>query len=96
MTCTHTPGPWHTAHHADDTVEGLHVVHDVTGLPVARMGGFTTRRNCEANARLIAAAPDLLAALTELEQLVTAHIPDECDNWCRAARAALAAAGVQL
>lgn len=39
--------------------------------------------------RAAVAAPDLLEALRDLEQLVTAHIGEEADNWCRVARAAI-------
>ena len=56
---THTPGPWHIA----EDMRGIgnqHVsgVCDMVGNPVANCG-----TNAEANACLIAAAPDLLAAL---------------------------------
>jgi hypothetical protein len=57
---THTPGPWYVVRrtvtvsvHSQD---GLYIVENVRKLP-----------NQEANIRLIAAAPDLLEALMELE-----------------------------
>lgn len=55
----HTPGPWKT-HLTDDTL-----VVDGNGLVIAHMGGLYLGDDSpmEANARLIAAAPDLLAAL---------------------------------
>lgn len=56
----HTPGPWHAT---------LHQVGDENNVRVADCysleKGHDTAR---ANARLIAAAPDLLAALVEIEQ----------------------------
>jgi hypothetical protein len=50
----HTPGPWFSA----DTHECPDVMAD-GGFLIAKTRGI----NCEANARLIAAAPDMLAAL---------------------------------
>ena len=38
---------------------------------------------------LHAAAPALLEACKEMEQLISAHIPDEAHNWCKLARAAI-------
>lgn len=57
---THTKGPWRT-HLTDDTL-----VIDADGLPVATMDGNYidgSHAAMEANARLIAAAPDLLEAM---------------------------------
>ncbi len=54
---THTPGPW--------TVDGDDIY--ASGLIVAQ-ASFRLEQ-CAANARLIAAAPDLLAALEGLEAL---------------------------
>ena len=51
---THTPSPWHT----DRKDEGK-VIIDLPGDGAILILGYNT----EANARLIAAAPDLLAAL---------------------------------
>lgn len=60
----HTPGPWRTSL-TDDTV-----VVDAAGREVAAIDGDyndpDTWPLMEANARLIAAAPDLLAALAEM------------------------------
>ncbi len=55
----HTPGPWKTTH---SEVNGYRV-SDSTGWGVAVVLKDT---NDEANARLIAAAPDMLEALREL------------------------------
>lgn len=57
MTSKHTPGPWQTS-----------VEQDVTGYPCFFIHGFSGPEKYdkpvhEANARLIAAAPDLLEAL---------------------------------
>lgn len=59
----HTSGPWRT-HLTDDTL-----VIDAVGVPVATMDGNYidgSHSNIEANARLIAAAPDLLEALEKI------------------------------
>ena len=57
MTTQHTPGPWTTSSLPNGTewtvsIDGGDMLADLTGCP-----------NEQANARLIAAAPDLLAAL---------------------------------
>lgn len=54
---THTPGPW--------TVTEIGTIEDDSHNPVQIAG--ISPRNRDANARLIAAAPDLLKALEELE-----------------------------
>ena len=75
----HTPGPWKAS--------GVGTVsHATRGFWIARLWvGFRTKER-EANARLIAAAPDMLAAL---EDLTVAAPNDPC--WQRA-RAAIAKA----
>jgi hypothetical protein len=66
----HTPGPWATDRDPDRRF--LVYCNDATGSLVARTGGNgfeyvnTSDAEQEANARLIAAAPDLLAALKAL------------------------------
>jgi hypothetical protein len=62
----HTPGPWSVDARASTAVRGGPDDH-----VVASCGGWaTTRRDVlaeqQANARLVAAAPDLLAALREI------------------------------
>ncbi|MDP3627121.1 MAG: hypothetical protein Q8S12_11015 [Hydrogenophaga sp.] len=96
MTAQHTPGPWHWE---SDEVKG-----DPTGrvrYQVVALGKTVTRvyyssyeggqTNAEADARLIAAAPDLLAALVNLlNDTQHAEHPDCEDGPCpvREARAA--------
>jgi hypothetical protein len=59
MTAAHTPGPWKCG-------PDLTVVHEHSGV-IARLASTRGKFEWEAaNARLIAAAPDLLAALTDL------------------------------
>ena len=96
MNTKHTPGPWHAA--LGDTEErtslwahGGHYLGKVTG----NCSHSSTRETREADARLIAASPDLLAALQRLV------IWDECgtsddavlDSIMSEARAAIAKAG---
>lgn len=61
----HTPGPW-------DIMEGRTLLHIETAhnAPVAGLAICSVSRAGQANARLIAAAPDLLEAL---ERLVSTH-----------------------
>ena len=62
---SHTPGPW--------VADGIHISADKHGGRVAKAlrvfdpsnGSIWTQERVEANARLIAAAPKLLAALIE-------------------------------
>jgi hypothetical protein len=54
----HTPGPW-------KSIEGADIVRTENGEYISKIGGGTDAE-CEANARLIAAAPDLLSAATKL------------------------------
>ena len=88
-TLKHTESPWEADFTRNYSVKDV-IRHN--GIIVAVLPISVTDKSGEreANAKLIAAAPDLLAALRELEQLVTAHIPDEADNWCRSARIVLA------
>lgn len=72
---SYTKGPWHVAH--DD-----HVINE-EGIVIAMVGE-------EANAHLIAAAPDLVEALQGLMQ----HMPDYPDASWQNALEALRKAGV--
>jgi hypothetical protein len=91
---THTPGPWTFA--ADDMREGRYsIIHNG---PIAYCGDTTRAPGDGAsNARLIAAAPDLLAALQELvaefdtRELPQGHYPQDTGGM-ELARAAIAKA----
>jgi hypothetical protein len=103
MTTTHTPGPWHVVR--DDGGESCWLIRyaDPDGLAshVARLypGALCPEHGTvEANARLIAAAPDLLAALdawytwyVEQPAFQDGEDPMPMQTFC-AARAALAKA----
>ena len=61
----HTPGPWHASYGGETiTVSAARVV-------VARLAGGFRPQIREANARLIAAAPELLAALDEFYNAIS-------------------------
>lgn len=76
MTSKHTPGPW--------------VAHETLVLFPKNAGGFDIRNcpNPESNARLIAAAPDLLDAIRAFVDHGTCFSEDDM----REARAAIAKA----
>lgn len=63
----HTPGPWHVT-----TTEDAYIVYG-KGLPVARVGESCDMGDEEAraNAELVAAAPELLAACREIRGVAT-------------------------
>ena len=80
----YAPGPWHAHKTGIVTFYGTRRIQVAT----ARQPLFTAECQ-EANARLIAAAPDLLAALEALAALPNKRRPEEM--W-EAARAAIARA----
>ena len=61
MSKQHTPGPWAVKHHEDTDTYSIYVAgQEWNSWTVAALG---YAKEDEANARLIAAAPDLLEAL---------------------------------
>lgn len=61
MKASHTPGPWHLG-----LRQAEQIVYNAAGWAVANATVYHGKQDveeCKANARLIAAAPDLLAAL---------------------------------
>ena len=89
---THTPGPWTftKAHENEDDTDPAYAPFYVEADPFY-IAGVAGRDLAEAedNARLIAAAPELLNALKRLEQAIT-H-PDKAEQFAavEAARAAI-------
>ena len=95
MTTKHTPGPWTTYNPSTAQLYySLRITSETDGHDVAALipNGKNAER-WEANARLIAAAPDLLAALDEmLGDAETMNAPYRNDAICERARAAIAKA----
>lgn len=97
---THTPGPWNyrqVKRHTDEHPSGLYgfIVNDATNTQVAE--AFPLPHPVavnEANARLIAAAPDLLAALKFVQPFLR-HVAEENSSVDRMVRAAIAKATEQ-
>lgn len=89
-----TPGPWTwfaTPHGAR-----VHVGHEVRVADVLSGSNAPTQAGCEANARLIAAAPDLfdalhslLSALEDVPVAFGVHVHDAIDQCDEALRKAL-------
>lgn len=63
----HTPGPWETKHHGE-WITGKDAVHGEVVIAKAEF-------DWEANARLIAAAPDLLLRATALLEALDRDLP---------------------
>jgi len=80
MNTKHTPGPWHVGDLAAPNLAGRNaLVYAPSGYAVADAKIFHCKfgvPEMEANARLIAAAPDLLEAL----EAIRARIDGEWDN----------------
>lgn len=76
----HTPGPWVRADYDPYLIERegapICVVHDASDFPCWDGPEDVLEDECEANARLVAAAPDLLALCKEAEHLMP-YIPAE-------------------
>ena len=86
MTAQHTPGPWAAVPVYQGSIDPLcdrPYQIQCEGVVIANVSSFV--HEMQANARLIAAAPELLAALEATIDLVPA-------DWLPRARAAIAAA----
>lgn len=94
-TAKHTPGPWRTNKDGDRVLGKEGPVCDVIECkaPVLNEPQSFHAERQKANARLIAAAPDLLAALRTLMAWVDENVDYvEADPLLRVARAAIAKA----
>lgn len=91
---SHTPGPWVSADYGDygDYFGECRVILGEGGnIRTAVVLGFDNKEN-QANARLIAAAPELLVALRTLVDCVEySNVRQDADAWIEA-RAAIAKA----
>lgn len=86
MKTQHTPGPWKLA-------QGTTCIENAYGGLIARV--FVESAACDADARLIAAAPDLLAALhafNDAYSFISEKAPAPLQHAVRKARAAIAKA----
>jgi hypothetical protein len=90
MKAQHTPAPW-TARQEGGIIAPWNVTSDSLAYVAGTFG--RTAQEQEANARLIAAAPDLLAALQECLSVLECFKPDEVDpETTKVARVAIAKA----
>ena len=88
----HTPGPWKVEYSEGDEWEVLAGAN----LPIAYISGWAGY-STEVNARLIAAAPDLLAALAGIIEIGKRDLTNpKYDAYFEEARAALKKAGGAL
>ena len=69
---SHTPGPWNVCR---DRRDGHTVIRDETGFAICSEWHFLTEHS-KANARLIAAAPDLLQELRNIANADYRHWED--------------------
>lgn len=94
MPITHTPGPWIARRGTIGTTQ-YHIAEMMPSSADDMWPGFAPAEQQEANARLIAAAPDLLAALSTLDSIERGmqgwHEDAKAEAWAKA-RAALARA----
>jgi hypothetical protein len=80
MTQTHTPGPWkvigkNETQVCSGAIQGAsgYVVAQAYSSPSAKIPYKDLWAECEANARLIAAAPDMLAALKAANSVINQY-----------------------
>lgn len=92
---TFTPGPWRATPGFKNivAVDGKILAHEVG--PYSRGGGAPHDERA-ANAQLIAAAPDLLAALQDLVPLIEGEYPEQAKVWLFPAKEAIAKARGEL
>ena len=64
MNTQHTPGPWYWSDNVPDAPKNHCIIVDADGFTIAEPSPMS-----EADARLIAAAPDLLAALQMVNRI---------------------------
>jgi spermidine/putrescine-binding protein len=89
----YTPGPWVTGNGKNGTRAETSVYAEIGDIyvKIAWCDATLGYPHCVANARLIAAAPDLLEALKTLPQSLAAT-DDDLNRWLERAKAAIAKA----
>ena len=92
MESKHTPGPWRVANNSRSVLAGAVKINQQSG-PAAQCAAVEAKNEftLRANARLIAAAPDLFKALLALCSLRDDDLLFAYDDW-KAARDAIAKA----
>lgn len=107
MTTKHTPGPWHIGRkefdrHGGTAIQGSVPTAEISGAGYAALVSLgASEAEMHANAALIAAAPDMLAALraglaalrSAFANAETCDVPDYADEAEAAMVAAIAKAG---
>jgi hypothetical protein len=78
----HTPGPWRVANNSRSVLAGPIKINQQAG-PAAQSAAVEARNEftLRANAKLIAAAPELLAALQRLTNVHPEDLPYCPDEW---------------
>jgi hypothetical protein len=93
----HTPGPWELSNDHKPSPYVIRQVGRFGGLASVKFHGFNkterAREEQAANARLIAAAPDLLDALEEAIEVVGSWGDDGDPSWLERAKSAIAKVG---
>ena len=77
MNAKHTSGPWKITRFADGTV-GVYASFNGPSIEIATL----RRRFADANAQLVAAAPDLLENLIGCIEVFVSHAPDCIEVQC--------------
>lgn len=92
MNTQHTPGNWIAKTYSTETIrDAVGIYAGSMTLPIVPDIAGRSIEECDANIRLIAAAPDLLAALEACLHRLDAHDEQSAPE-CLAARAAIAKA----
>ena len=83
MSGQHTPGPWTMDGLAIDGADGYQVAEaSAWDTPYDSLDGFArSHEEAEANARLIAAAPAMLEALTEARAMLVTLLDEHDPQW---------------
>ncbi|MCP1765031.1 hypothetical protein [Bradyrhizobium japonicum] len=89
MEAKHTPGPW-TVHHSMRDCVTFEGRHGTENLFLENLDGYYACQS-EADARLIAAAPDLVEALQEYDDAFTEFNAEDKDSRTRMRQAVIKA-----